>query len=119
MKLSIRPLITFLLKCVQNTNCRTICGRPKNKRTAIYIFILLLISTLSILLFEVFGIKYWTVLVILKVIGLIKRRSIKMALRPRPELFKHWSLKSQIEAYKTGKVTNWSNPSEYCRYSLT
>jgi hypothetical protein len=31
--------------------------------------------------------------------------------RPRPWLFKTWSLKSQIEAYKSGKITNWSNPS--------
>jgi hypothetical protein len=30
---------------------------------------------------------------------------------PRPELFKTWSLKSQIEAYKSGTITNWSNPS--------
>ena len=35
----------------------------------------------------------------------------KNGFRPRPELFKHWSLKSQIEAYKSGQVTNWSNPS--------
>ena len=35
----------------------------------------------------------------------------KNGFTPRPELFKHWSLKSQIEAYKSGQVTNWSNPS--------
>lgn len=31
--------------------------------------------------------------------------------KPRPWLFKTWSLKSQVEAYKSGKVTTWSNPS--------
>lgn len=30
--------------------------------------------------------------------------------KPRPELFKHWSLKSQINAYKEGIRSNWSMP---------
>jgi len=35
----------------------------------------------------------------------------KNGFRPRPELFRSWSLKNQIEAYKSGQVSNWSNPS--------
>jgi len=31
--------------------------------------------------------------------------------RPRPELFRSWSLENQIKAYKSGQITNWSNPS--------
>jgi len=34
----------------------------------------------------------------------------KNGFKPRPELFKKWSLKKQIEAYKSGKIHNWSNP---------
>jgi len=34
----------------------------------------------------------------------------KNGFKPRPELFKTWSLKNQIEAYKSGKINNWNNP---------
>ena len=34
----------------------------------------------------------------------------KDGFKPRPELFKKWSLKKRIEAYKSGVITNWTNP---------
>jgi hypothetical protein len=34
----------------------------------------------------------------------------KNGFRPRPELFKKWSLRKQIDAYKSGRINNWNNP---------